>query len=405
MGPGCAGEDDFEVSGAESLADHFAEDLAEVGGEGQIAAFVELVVVEAGPAAIDLAAFHVAAENKHRVGVTVVSAAGAVFAGGAAELRHGDQGDVFGIVAQVAPEGGDGGGEVAEAVGKLAVDAALVLMRVPSADVGECGLDAEVGLEQLGDLPQAVAEFGVGDNRRRARACIARGWRRAASLRLQMSLRRLCERFGRRCRHTWLQTRRQRAKRRLAAASDGEAVEVVERDGGDFSGKGAGDFGAEGEGAEGGVLLATAQVFGLQGAVEPAVLGAFDAGSAGLHVVLRVEVGARHVGRSGGVDDGEMALIVERLEGRERGMEAEESVEVEHLVLRNGDAGAHGVVVLFAIGDDDVETVGGAALKDDDQAAVGNGRSLGHDGADEEAGDGRGAGEGKGAVEKEESAG
>jgi hypothetical protein len=29
------------------------------------------------------------------------------------------------------------------------------------------------------------------------------------------------------------------------------------------------------------------------------------------------------------VNDGEMALIVERLEGRERGMQAEEAVEIE----------------------------------------------------------------------------
>ena len=65
-------------------------------------------------------------------------------------------------------------------------------------------------------------------------------------------------------------------------------------------------------------------------------------------------------------------------------MEAEESIEIDNLILRNGDAGAHGVVILLAIGDDDIEAVGGAALKDDDQAAVGSGRSLCHDGAHEE---------------------
>jgi hypothetical protein len=112
---------------------------------------------------------------------------------------------------------------------------------------------------------------------------------------------------------------------------------------------------------------------GLQpaGAVEPAVFSALDAGRAGFHEVLRVEVGAGHVGRAGGVDDGEMALIVERLEGRERGMQAEEAVEIDDLILRDGDAGAHGVVVLLAIGNDDVEAVGCAALEDDDQARPG----------------------------------
>ena len=109
----------------------------------------------------------------------------------------------------------------------------------------------------------------------------------------------------------------------------------------------------------------------LQCAVEPAIFGAFHAGRAGLHVVLRIEVGAGHIGRAGGVDDGEMALVVERLEGRERRMQAEEAIEVEDLILRNRDAGAHGVVVLFAVGNDDVEAVGCAALEDDDEAAAG----------------------------------
>ena len=37
----------------------------------------------------------------------MIGAAGAIFAGGAAELRHGDEGDVFRAVAEVAPEGSD----------------------------------------------------------------------------------------------------------------------------------------------------------------------------------------------------------------------------------------------------------------------------------------------------------
>ena len=48
-------------------------------------------------------------------------------------------------------------------------------------------------------------------------------------------------------------------------------------------------------------------------------------------------------------------------------MQAEEAVEIEDLILRDGDGGAHGVVVGLAPGNDDVEAVGGAALKDDDE--------------------------------------
>ena len=87
-------------------------------------------------------------------------------------------------------------------------------------------------------------------------------------------------------------------------------------------------------------------------------------------------------------------------------MEAEEAVEIENLVLRDGDAGAHGVVVLLAVGHDDVEAVGGAALEDDDKAAAGvAGGGFGHDRADEEAGDGGGARDGERAFVEEESAG
>ena len=130
-------------------------------------------------------------------------------------------------------------------------------------------------------------------------------------------------------------------------------------------------------------------------------MGALDAGSAGFHEVLRIEVRARHVGRSGGVDDGEVSRVVERLEGIERGMQTEESVEIDDLLLRDGNAGAHGVVVLLAIGHDDVETVSGAALKDDDEAARRSSR-LSENGAHEEAGDGGGAGKGERAFVEEE---
>src|ERR1035438_1190848 len=94
------------------------------------------MIVEAGPAAVDFSAFDIAAEDEHGVGVTMVGAAGAVFASGAAELRHGHEGDVFRVVAKVAPEASDGCGEVAETVGELAFGASLIVMRVPALAVG-----------------------------------------------------------------------------------------------------------------------------------------------------------------------------------------------------------------------------------------------------------------------------
>src|SRR6185312_774543 len=105
-----------------------------------IASLVELLIGQTQPAAVHLAALYLAAEHEHGVGVTVIGAAGAVLMSGASELRHGDQRDVLGAVAHVAPEGCDAVGEVAEPAGKLAIHATLRVMRIPSIDIGECGL-------------------------------------------------------------------------------------------------------------------------------------------------------------------------------------------------------------------------------------------------------------------------
>src|ERR1700723_3293850 len=115
-------------------------------------------------------------------------------------------------------------------------------------------------------------------------------------------------------------------------AANSEAVHTGQSDGGNFAGEGAWDLGAEREGAKGGVLAAMTEVFLLKGAVEPAILSAFEAGRSGLHEVLGIEVGAGHIGRAGGVDNGEMALVVERLEGRQGWVQAEETVKIKDLV-------------------------------------------------------------------------
>ena len=82
----CAGENHIQIICADGFGNSFAEDLAEVRGDGEIAAFVELLVCKAGPATVNLASLHLAAKYKHGVGVTVVGAAGSVLARGAAEF-------------------------------------------------------------------------------------------------------------------------------------------------------------------------------------------------------------------------------------------------------------------------------------------------------------------------------
>jgi hypothetical protein len=154
----CAGKYLLEVVGVDGLVCGLAEHLAEVGGDGKIAAFVELFGREAGPLAVHLAATHGSAQDEHDVGVTVIGAPGAVLARCAAELRHGNEDYVFSIVAHVGPKGGETVAEFLQAIGQLSILISLILMSIPPADVGEGGFHAEVGLEQLGDLFEAVPE-------------------------------------------------------------------------------------------------------------------------------------------------------------------------------------------------------------------------------------------------------
>ena len=86
-------------------------------------------------------------------------------------------------------------------------------------------------------------------------------------------------------------------------------------------------------------------------------------------------------------------------------MQAEESVEIEHLIFGNRDAGPHRVVILFAIGNNDVESVGCAALEDHDQPlARRDSRGLRQHGAHKKVGHRRGAGNGQRALVQEKSA-
>ena len=83
-----------QVSGAEVSDQHLPEEVAEVGGDGQIPAVFPLLRRECGPAAVYLAAIRVSTEYQHRGCPAVVGAAVAVLRYGAAKLAHGEHHDV-----------------------------------------------------------------------------------------------------------------------------------------------------------------------------------------------------------------------------------------------------------------------------------------------------------------------
>src|ERR1700722_3396124 len=155
-------KDFCQILVAQVPRDGFADYLAKVGGEREVAAFVELRLIEPRPASVDFSAFHRTAENEHDVGVAVVGAAVSVFAHGAAKLRHADDDGIFAEIAKVGPEGRERLREFSKHVGELAFGCAFVDVMVPSTDVGESNLHAEIGLNQLSELAQTVAESSLG---------------------------------------------------------------------------------------------------------------------------------------------------------------------------------------------------------------------------------------------------
>lgn len=76
---------------------------------------------------------------------------------------------------------------------------------------------------------------------------------------------------------------------------------------------------------------------------------------------------AGHIGRPGSMHDRKMSMIIEGLQRSHRRMQAEKAVQIQNFLRPDSDGGTHGVVVLFAVRDDDVQPVGRAPLKQDNQ--------------------------------------
>src|SRR5437762_6575482 len=99
-------------------------------------------------------------------------------------------------------------------------------------------------------------------------------------------------------------------------------------------------------------------------------------------------MGARRVGRTGSVDDSESFRVIDTLERREAGMQAEEAVQVDRGISRDGERRAQLVIARLAERDHDVQSIGSSALEDRDQnfltarGTVGGASEPGRRGAD-----------------------
>ena len=79
----------------------FAKDIAKIGGNGQVAVFVEFLRRKARPFAEYSAAVHVTAHRKEASRVAVIGAAVAVLPDGAAKLAHGEDHNIAHAVAKI----------------------------------------------------------------------------------------------------------------------------------------------------------------------------------------------------------------------------------------------------------------------------------------------------------------
>ena len=121
--PSTSREDRLQLRRAEMLRRHLGEHRPEIRRQREIAAFVELLRLEARPLAVDLLSLHVAADHEQRAGVTVIRAAVAVLPHRAAELRHRHDRHVGHAVAEIGDERGDRLREVVEPPASWPVDA------------------------------------------------------------------------------------------------------------------------------------------------------------------------------------------------------------------------------------------------------------------------------------------
>ena len=330
------------------LGEDFAEHRAKIRTEREVAALIELMVVQAGPLAVDLPAAHVAAHHEHAIRVAVVGAPVAVLARGAAEFAHGDENDVLHAVGQVLMKRRETLAEIAQQIRELPLHAAFVDVIVPAAAIHKQNLHADVGFQKLAYLLQALPEAA----RRILRAVfrlIFRGVGFAQKVdRLKRFRARALQRFVHGLRVHGFEPAFNHGAGSGRLGHHFELLKVRQRNRGSGALQRARKIRSHGHRPKRRSIF-----FGnrFERAVQPAIFGGFQSRCAGFHEVLRVKMRARGIGRARGVHDGKLIFVKERLERREAGMQAKKSVEVDGRIrasalrLRNRNGRAHAVIV------------------------------------------------------------
>jgi hypothetical protein len=91
----------------EMIAHKFAQHVAIVRCDGQVAPFKELLFFQAGPLSVNLPALNPTTDHHHEAAVAVVGSSVAVLLDSTAEFRHRDQDDVLHAITHFLEERGD----------------------------------------------------------------------------------------------------------------------------------------------------------------------------------------------------------------------------------------------------------------------------------------------------------
>lgn len=134
---------------AEMNADQFAEHVAEVGRDGQIALLEELFGLQTRPAAINTSSPYWTSEHKHDIAVAMVRAGVAILSHGAAKFRHRDQYDIGHPITHIPDEGGKRNTELSQHVIQLTV---FIAVMIPTPDICEGDFHTGIRFDQPRDL-------------------------------------------------------------------------------------------------------------------------------------------------------------------------------------------------------------------------------------------------------------
>ena len=102
--------------------------------------------------------------------------------------------------------------------------------------------------------------------------------------------------------------------------------------------------------SQGDPRIGAASTQGLEKPIQPSILHLGLTGGGPVHEVLGFEVGPRGVGASAGVHDAQVPGCVQRLQGLQVWVEAEEPIEIDFIACRNLDIRSLGVVVSVSVG-------------------------------------------------------